>query len=55
VASPLVEALKLLLGHLPAEHHLADRLRWLHEAEGEKRLETGRILPPPNNGRGGGR
>lgn len=28
--APLVEALGLLLRHLPAEHHLVDRLRRLH-------------------------
>ncbi len=30
---PLVEALELLLGHLPAEHHLTDRLRRLHQTK----------------------
>lgn len=35
--SPLVEALELLLGHLPAEHHLTDRLRRLHQTQKKKK------------------
>jgi hypothetical protein len=49
--SPLVEALGLLLRHLPAEHHLLERLRWLHRTENRK-LQAGRTTSSLNNDRG---
>ena len=49
--SPLVEALGLLLRHLPAEHHLLERLRRLHRTENRK-VQAGRTPSSLNNDRG---